>query len=181
VVRTRVGYAGGAQAAPTYADLGDHSETIQIEYDPAQITYQELLDIFWRSHSPTSRSWSKQYASIIFYHNEEQKRQAEASMADEAASRGRPLFTEIAPLTDFYLAEGYHQKHSLQQEPDLLQEFLEIYPDEEHFAHSTAAMRVNSYLAGYGTLAELETEIDGLGLSQEAQRKLVAIVAAREP
>jgi methionine-S-sulfoxide reductase len=181
VVRTRVGYAGGATTAPTYAELGDHSETIQIEYDPAQITYQDLLDVFWRSHSPTSRPWSKQYASIIFYHNEEQRRQAEASLASEATSRDQPLFTEIAPFSGFTLAEAYHQKHSLQQVPELFQEFLKIWPDEERFAHSTAAMRVNGYLAGYGTLAELEEEIADFGLSLAAQRKLVEIVAAREP
>lgn len=178
-MRTRVGYAGGTKPAPTYVDLGDHSETIQIDYDPTQITYQELLDVFWSSHSPTSRPWAKQYASIIFYHNEEQRRQAEVSLANKAARLGQPLFTEVAPLLEFYLAEAYHQKHSLQQVPELLQEFQGIYPDVQSLVQSTATMRVNSYLGGYGTLARLEEEIADLGLSLAAQNKLMEVVSAR--
>ena len=68
MIRTRVGYAGGTTNNPTYRALGDHAETIQVDYDPTQISYEELLEAFWTSHSPTSRPWSRQYASIIFYH-----------------------------------------------------------------------------------------------------------------
>jgi peptide-methionine (S)-S-oxide reductase len=61
------------QENPTYHSLGDHSETIQIEYDPEQISYEELLDIFWSAHNPTARPWSRQYASFVFYHDETQR------------------------------------------------------------------------------------------------------------
>ena len=74
---TRVGYAGGAKEDPTYRSLGDHSETIQIIYDPEIISYNELLDIFWQSHNPSLGSFTRQYASIIFYHDDNQKKQAE--------------------------------------------------------------------------------------------------------
>jgi peptide-methionine (S)-S-oxide reductase len=177
VVRTRVGYAGGTSANPTYRSLGDHSETIQIDYDPAQISYQELLDIFWNSHSPTARPWSKQYASIIFYHDEEQRRMAEASLEREADRRGKPIFTEIIPFSEFYLAEAYHQKYRLQLEPDLLQEFRAIYPDDEDFVNSTAVARVNGYVGGNGTLAALQAEIESLGLSPASQEKLLRILS----
>jgi peptide-methionine (S)-S-oxide reductase len=176
-----VGYAGGSTANPTYRDLGDHSETIQIDYDPAQISYQELLDIFWSSHSPTARPWSRQYASIIFYHNEEQKRLAEASRDREAASRGSTIYTEIVPFVKFYLAETYHQKYQLQQVPALLREFRAIYPQDDEFVYSTAAARVNGYLGGYGTLATLQADIEDLGLSLAAQQKLVDLVSTRRP
>jgi len=180
-VRTRVGYAGGSKDNPTYRNLGDHSETIQVEYDPTQISYQELLDIFWSSHSPTARPWSRQYASIIFYHNEDQKRLAEASMDREAENRGKSIYTEIMPFVHFYLAETYHQKYRLQQVPALLSEYRAIYPQDEDFINSTATARVNGYVGGYGTLAALQAEIEDLGLSQRAQQELLDRVSARSP
>ena len=172
MIRTRVGYAGGQKNNPTYHSLGDHSETIQIDYDPTQITYAELLDVFWSSHSPTSRPWSQQYASIVFYHDEEQKRLAEESRDRLAAELGRPIYTEIVPFDRFYLAEDYHQKYQLRGVKALLSEYQAIYPDLGDFVDSTAVARVNGYLGGHGTLAELEAEIDDLGLSPAAQEVL---------
>ena len=180
MVRTRVGYAGGAKENPTYYSLGDHAETIQIDYDPARISYAELLDLFWAAHSPTSRPWSSQYASIIFYHDAEQKRLAEESHEREAARRGAPIYTEIEPFTRFYLAEDYHQKYRLRGDRALLAEFQAIYPDLDGLVASTAAARVNGYLGGNGSLAQLEAEIDELGLSPEAQARLREIVAVRK-
>ena len=180
-MRTRVGYAGGSKANPTYHDLGDHSETIQIDYDPARISYQELLNLFWISHSPITRPWSRQYASIIFYHNDEQKRLAEASRDREAAGLGRPLYTEIVPFSTFYLAETYHQKYRLQQAPDLLREFRAIYPQDGEFINSTAAARVNGYLGGYGTLAALEAGLEDAGLSPAVRQNLLDLLPANRP
>ena len=176
-----MGYAGGRKADPTYSDLGDHSETIQIDYDPAQISYQELLDVFWSSHSPTARPLSRQYASIIFYHTEEQKRLAEASRDREAATSGTPIYTEIVPFAQFYLAETYHQKYRLQQVPALLREFRAIYPQDGEFIDSTAAARVNGYLGGYGALDALQAGIRDLGLSPTAQQKVLDLVSAGSP
>ena len=73
VIRTRVGYAGGRLKAPTYTHIGDHTETVQVDYDPAQITYAELLEVFWQGHNPRSRPYSRQYMAAVFYHNQEQK------------------------------------------------------------------------------------------------------------
>ncbi len=173
-----MGYAGGSKANPTYHDLGDHSETIQIDYDPTQISYQELLNVFWSSHSPTSRPWSTQYASIIFYHDEEQKRLAEASRDREAAGRGGRIYTEIVPFAGFYLAEAYHQKYRLQQAPDLMGEFRAIYPQGDGFVSSTAAARVNGYLGGYLTLAALQAGLEDLDLSPEAKQRLLELASS---
>lgn len=178
MVHTRVGYAGGTLANPTYSDLGDHSETVQIDYDPAQISYQELLDVFWDSHDPAARAWSRQYASIIFYHNEEQRRLAEESLGRVETRLGKPIYTVIVPFSEFYLAEAYHQKYRLQQRADLLQEFRAIYPEDEDFANSTAVARVNGYLGGNGTLDALQAEIESLGLSPAAQEKLLGIFSS---
>ncbi len=169
-----MGYAGGAKEGPTYYSLGDHSETIQIDYDPSQVSYENLLDVFWASHNPTNRS-SRQYASIIFYHNDDQKRLALETKAREGTEQGSELYTDILPYTEFYLAEGYHQKHRLRQVEDLVFEFSAIYSDVDDFVNSTAAARVNGYLGGNGTLEQLEREIDQLGLSPEGREKLLKI------
>ena len=152
----------------------------EIDYDPDQITYHELLEVFWKSHSPTSRPLSRQYRSILFYHDEDQKRFALETRHREAANRNARLYTEIAPYTVFYLAEDYHQKYRLQHEQDLMGEFRRMFPHMADLINSTAAARVNGYLAGYGTSQALEEVIDSLGLSEAGVRKLRQIVAARD-
>ena len=181
MIRTRVGYAGGAPKDPTYHNLGDHSETIQIDYDPAQISYEDLLQVFWDSHYPAARPWSQQYASIIFYHDEEQKRLATESWAREMAKNEGQIFTEIVPLTEFYLAEGYHQKYRLRSVSLLLDEFSTIYPDEADLINSTAVTRVNGYVGGNGSYENLQAEIGKLGLSAEAQEYLLERVRLSQP
>lgn len=176
MIRTRVGYAGGSKADPTYYSLGGHSETIQIDYDPSRISYAELLDVFWSSHSPTTRPYSQQYASIIFTHDEEQERLATETRDREAARTGRILYTQIVPYTTFTLAEDYHQKYRLRGVPELMAEFEAIYPDPAAFVDSTAAARVNGYVAGYGDREQLEAEIDQLGLSENGRQALLRIV-----
>ncbi len=175
MVRTRVGYAGGTSDNPTYYNLNGHSETIQIDYDPTRITYDELLAVFWDSHDPTVQSWSRQYMSIVFYHNEEQKRLAIETREREESKSGRDIVTEIIPFSEFYPAEDYHQKYYLRQEPDLVTEFRAIYPATEDFTSSTAVARVNGYVGGYGTLETLEKELSSLGLSEAGRNRLLGI------
>jgi hypothetical protein len=157
--------------------LGDHSETIQIDYDPTQISYRQLLEVFWNSHNPIYEPWSRQYVSIIFYHSEEQKRLAIETKESEEARLGKHIFTEIVPFSEFYLAEDYHQKYYLRQEPALMAEFSAIYPAAEDFIASTAVARVNAYVGGYGELATLEKELGLLGLSEAGIKRLLEIAA----
>ena len=178
VIRTRVGYAGGQKKDPTYHSLGDHSETIQIDYDPTRITYRELLSVFWQSHDPTSRAWSRQYMSAIFYHNETQRELALETRALEEKKRNKKIQTEILPLSNFYLAEDYHQKYQLRGQRDLMREFKAMYPREVDFVNSTAAARVNGYLGGYGSSEEIKATVEKLGLSN-AGREQVAAIARR--
>ena len=177
MIRTRVGYAGGTTKNPSYYNLADHTETIQIDYDPTQISYEELLDIFWDSHSPNQQPFSRQYMSIVFYHNDEQKRLAmETRDREEAREKGK-VFTDIVPASEFYLAEAYHQKYRLQQVSDIVKEFRAMYPDTNGFVASTAAARVNGYVAGYGTFAILQKELSSFGLSEGGNKKLMDIVS----
>jgi len=159
--------------------LGNHSETIQIDYDPERITYEELLDVFWKSHNPVSRSVSSQYGSIVFYHDDEQRRLAEKTKEREETERGRRLPTEVVPYTEFWRAEDYHQKYRLRGVRELMEEFAAIYPDSKDLVDSTAAARVNGYVGGHGTLEQLEAEIDRLGLSPEGRDRLEEVAQRR--
>ena len=179
MVRTRVGYAGGAKENPTYHSLGDHSETIQIDFDPSQISYDRLLEVFWEEHDPTSRSWSRQYKAVAFYHDEEQKRLAVASRDRLATKLGKTIHTEVLPFANFYAAEDYHQKYYLRQHRQILKQFQQYYPQAADLMNSTAAARVNGYIGGYGTSASLKADIDRLGLSEAAREELLERVGGR--
>lgn len=170
VIRTRVGYAGGTKKNPTYHNLDGHTETIQIDYDPDQISYKELIDIFWNNHDPTHLK-STQYMSIIFFHDEEQEKAARKSkeMAQEEYSGN--VKTEIRPISKFYLAEDYHQKYHLSRNKKIYKAYKQIYPHMKDFTDSTAVARVNGYISGNGTL-ESEEDLKALGLSEEG-RKMV--------
>ena len=117
--------------------------------------------------------------SIIFFHNDEQKRLATVLKDLQATRMKGRIFTEISPLTEFYLAEDYHQKYRLRSERDLIREFSDMYPEEEDFVNSTAAARINGYLGGYGTLEELLEDLPGFGLSQAAGKRLIEVVKRR--
>lgn len=164
---------------PTYQKIGDHTETIQIDFDPERISYERLLDLFWEGHDPTSRAWSRQYMAMIFFHDEAQKTAALASRNRQESAFGREIHTKVLPFTGFTPAENYHQKYHLQKEKGLMQEFTRIYPDFSDFVDSTAAARVNGYLGGYGTAARLEADLDQLGLSPEGRRQLLELFGAR--
>jgi methionine-S-sulfoxide reductase len=172
VVRTRVGYAGGTQANPTYKSVGDHTETVQIDYDPSKISYGELLDIFWESHDPSRQSGYQQYKSIIFYHGEAQGTLAHESRSMRENELNRTIYTEIKPLDRFYITEDYHQKYRLQQERELMKEFRAMYTDMGDFVDSTAAARVNGYLSGFGDPDILQGELSRFGLTEAGAERL---------
>lgn len=125
VTSTAVGYEGGSYLNPTYQDVctdrTGHAETVEIEYDPTQISYEQLLDIFWNNHNPTTLNRQgpdigSQYRSAIFYHTPEQLEIAQASKErlSQSGKFKRPIVTQIVPATTFYRAEEYHQ-HYLQK------------------------------------------------------------------
>ncbi len=114
------GYAGGSRPNPNYKQVSTgrtgHAEVCQIEYDPEQVTYKELLEVFWKTHDPTTKNaqgpdHGPQYRSIVLYHNEEQRKLAEELKKKLDASGAYParIVTEIKPATKFYRAEEYHQ------------------------------------------------------------------------
>jgi len=175
VVRTRVGYSGGQKEHPTYRSIGDHSETLQIDFDPSRISYQKLLDIFWHEHDPTHRAWSRQYKSAIFYHDETQQKLALETKAIEESRRNKKIQTEILPFGKFYLAEDYHQKYQLRRHRQLMTEFKAMYSRNIDFVNSTATARVNGYAGGHGKPEEITANIGSMGLSAAGQKRLLEI------
>lgn len=116
------GYAGGKVANPTYEQVctgkTGHAEVCQIQYDPRQVSFEQLLEVFWKTHDPTTLNRQgadvgTQYRSVIFYDSEKQKALAEEykKRLDASGVFGAPIVTEISPLTDFYRAEDYHQNY----------------------------------------------------------------------
>lgn len=153
--------------------MGDHTESVRIDFDPAVISYETLLRHFWEEHDPTASSSYRQYMSAVFYHDDEQRRLAEASRSALSARMNDEIRSRILPVKAFYSAEDYHQKYYLRQDRELMGEFSRIYPRVEDFVNSTAAARLNGYSGGYGTLARLEAEIGSFALSEEARKALL--------
>ena len=120
VVSTKVGYTGGTTADPTYeqvcSDTTGHAEAVDLWFDPALVSYDQLVDVFWSIHDPTTRNrqgWDlgSQYRSAIFFHDADQERSAIASREARQARLSRPIVTEIVPAPRFYDAGEYHQRY----------------------------------------------------------------------
>ena len=127
VTNTTVGYTGGHTENPTYEQVcthtTGHAEAVLVEFDPSQVTYDELLDIFWKNHNPTTRDRQgpdrgSQYRSAIFYHTPAQRAAAEAmkQRLDASHQFSAPIVTEITPAGAFYRAEEYHQRYAEKHE-----------------------------------------------------------------
>lgn len=122
VISTRVGYTGGSTTNPTYKDVctdrTGHAEAVEVEYDPAKLSYDKLLDTFWENHDPTQLNrqgpdWGTQYRSAIFFTTPDQEKAAKASKdALEKSHRySKPIVTQIVPAVTFFQAEDYHQQY----------------------------------------------------------------------
>jgi peptide-methionine (S)-S-oxide reductase len=170
-----VGYAGGTTNNPSYRNIGDYSETVRVEYDPAVVSYEQLLAAFWSSHKPVSPVYSSQYRSAIFYTNEQQRALANESKQAEESRLGMTVYTDIEPYTGFYAAEDYHQKYYLRQRTDIVDTLYAIYPDPGDFRDSTAAARLNGYVTGFGDLDALKKNLDSFGLSEAGKEALLQI------
>ena len=119
VMETAVGYCGGTAAAPTYHEVCSgrtgHAEVVRVVFDPARVSYESLLELFWQVHDPTQVNRQgpdigTQYRSVIFYASEAQREAAEASKAALVAA-GRPIATRIDPAGAYWMAEDYHQQY----------------------------------------------------------------------
>ena len=155
--------------------MGDHTETVQVDFDPEKITYSRLLNIFWDSHNYTYRSSMAQYKNAVFFHNAEQQQQALESKEALEQRSGKKVMTDIVPVKSFTLAEDYHQKYLLKQ--SLLRHALDkFYPRHPDLVNSTAASRLNGYAGRNGTRDQLLREIDNLGVNSNSRQLLMNLV-----
>ncbi len=120
VKETAAGYEGGALDNPTYQDVctdrTGHAEVVEVTFDPAVISYHDLLNVFWENHDPTTKNRQgpdvgTQYRSVIFFHSPEQEAEAKLSRDQAQKSFKRPIVTEIVPAAKFWRAEEYHQQY----------------------------------------------------------------------
>jgi peptide-methionine (S)-S-oxide reductase len=122
VTATAVGYEGGALDNPTYrevcTDATGHAEVVELDYDPAKVSYEQLLDLFFKLHDPTQLNrqgpdWGNQYRSVVFYHSAEQEAAAKQTITRLTAERrfSKPIVTQVVPAETFWCAEEYHQKY----------------------------------------------------------------------
>jgi len=149
--------------------MGDHTETIQMDYDPSIISYDSLLEIFWESHAPTYPSFSKQYMSALFYHDNEQKVIAEKSMKEKSISLGKDIYTKILPFREFTLAEDYHQKYYLRKIKNI-KNLLRLESDLE-LVNSPVATKLNGFICGHGDYSYVESYINALNNIDEKTRE----------
>ncbi len=155
--------------------MGDHTETVQIDFDPEKITYRQLLDIFWESHSYTYKTSMPQYKNAVFYHNTDQRRQALESKEALEQTTGKEVRTDIVPVKSFTLAEDYHQKYVLKQSR-LKHALDQFYTSHDDFINSTAASRLNGYAGRNGNREQLLREIQSLGLNENNKKLLMNLV-----
>ena len=157
VVRTRVGYAGGTRSDPSYELLGDHTEVVQVDYDPQRLSFTDLLARAFESHSPHRQAGKRQYQNIIFTASDDQRTQLRRYLAANGHDRER-IETRIEGLSTFHLAESYHQKFNLSGSRWVTEPFEEAGYDEADVRESPAAAKLNSHLGGHEVDVPLLTE-----------------------
>lgn len=149
--------------------MGDHTESIEIDFHPEIISYDELLNVFWENHNPLSNSFYKdrQYMSLILYHNDDQKERGQKTKEKWGHSLKGEIQTEMAPYSTFYVAEDYHQKYYLKRYAKAVEQVKKIFRDHQDFVNSTIAARLNGFVAGHGSLGALKEEMEQWKLSDE--------------
>lgn len=174
-----MGYCGGLQPEPTYHEIGDHTETVEIDYDPKVLSYDDLVAVFLTAHDPTRAHYSMQYRSAIFYRTQEEHAAALGAIERASVFLG-PIRTAVERLVRFWVAEDYHQKYRLRAEREIVSELRRLLPSEQQFVDSTAAARLNGWLYGYADRAQVERELPLTGLSEAAQASVISSALRRE-
>ncbi|KAH7646098.1 methionine sulfoxide reductase A [Dermatophagoides farinae] len=172
IIRTRVGYSGGSTKNPTYRNIGDHIESVDIEFDPNTIKFEEILELFMKSHDPTIKH-KRQYMSAIFYRNADEKNCIEQFLELKKSYYSSPIVTGIVQLDEFTNAENYHQKYFLRKHPSIMQET--DLQDDSKLITSPLAAKLNGICAGFGAIDYIN-EQDKAKLSQKTANLLETFI-----
>lgn len=148
VARTRVGYAGGRKDNPSYHALGDHTEVVQVDYDPEQLSFTELVEHAFQQHNPHQQPPKRQYHHIIFTATVEQEATLETYLETNGYDTDT-LATRIEPVETFSVAESYHQKFTLRGKRWITDVFTEAGYDKQEIRESPAAATLNGHVAGH--------------------------------
>ncbi len=165
---------------PTYRNMSDHTETIQLDYDPLTISYEELLDEFWSNHRAVQHGYGgRQYMSLLLFHHEKQKTIAKNVKNNWEKQLKVKIETEISPYSMFFIAEDYHQKYYLKRRPSTVETLSPLFPTHEALIHSTLAARLNGFVKGFGTLLAIKKEIEEMeNLSPDKKTKMIDVMSA---
>ena len=169
-----MGYTGGTTVDPTYHAIGDHTEALQIDFDPQISSYEALLEKIWAGHDPTRARASTQYRSAVWCHSERQLDIARRTGLEAARQREGEFATPVLPARPFYRAEDYHQKYRLRGDRVLLDELRERYGSDRAMVDATASARINGLLSGWSRRQHLEELLPRLGLSEAGAARLLA-------
>ena len=178
VIRTRVGYAGGTSNNPTYRQMGDHTEMVQLDFDPGIIPYKQLVELFWSSHNPVNINDYKgrQYQSLLFY-ADGQQRDIIRQVLNDLGERGESEpDTEIVPNKPFYVAEDKHQKYYLKRHPSAIEKLGALYPSHGELVGSTLAARLNGLAKGYTNLERILNEMSEWPIDSGKQKEMTDLV-----
>ncbi|WP_407868389.1 peptide-methionine (S)-S-oxide reductase MsrA [Paenibacillus sp. P36] len=178
ITRTRVGFAGGTTENPTYRQLGDHSETVEMDFDSSIVSLEAILHVFWGNHNPVNINDYKgrQYRSLILYRDSTQLDIIRKVMANnEEQGKGMPD-TEVAPFKGFYPAEDRHQKYYLKRYPDAIEKLRALFPTEEELTNATLAARLNGLAKGYTNMDRIINEIRTWLISGEEQEEIIRLI-----
>lgn len=154
--------------------MGDHTESLLIEYDPAFLSYEDMLNMFWNSHNPRKKSLfrDRQYMSLLVYSNQQQYETAMASKEKWEKEFGGPIKTEFQETSTFFQAEDYHQKYFLKRFPRAVKALEAVYPTAQQLTDSTVAARMNGMVRGSGKTAELKNELLTWNISEQEKAQL---------
>ncbi|MBP3950491.1 peptide-methionine (S)-S-oxide reductase [Bacillus sp. YZJH907-2] len=174
MVRTRVGYSGGSTKNPTYRNMGDHTESLEIDYDPTVISVVELLKMFWQHHNAQRMNdyRGRQYLSLLLYRNEQQLDLIQSQKQKFERQLGKEIVTEIKPYHHFYIAEDRHQKYYLKRFSNAYASIFQHFTTEQAFVDSTIVARLNAMAKGFGTYTELKQSVQSWGLSEIEEQNL---------
>lgn len=180
VVRTRVGYAGGTTSDPTYRQMGDQTETVEMDFDPDIISLEDILNVFWNHHNPVNINDYKgrQYMSLLLYHDEKQRdtmHQVMEVRKSGGKDKGETL-TTIAPYDGLHSAEDKHQKYYLKRYPDAFDKLSRLYSSHDDLVNSTVAARLNGLAKGYTNLERITNEIGQWPMNVINQRILIDVI-----
>lgn len=178
IIRTRVGFAGGTKDNPTYRQLGDHTETVEMDFDSGIVSLETILNVFWSYHNPVNINDYKgqQYRSLVLFRNPIQHSVIREVMRTSEEQGKGILDTEVAPYTGFYPAEDRHQKYYLKRYPDAINKLRTFFPTDEELTNATLAARLNGLAKGYTNLEKIINEIRTWQISREEQEEIIHLI-----